>query len=338
MSVRAMFEPNAPAEPYVFDTGFAHDADMVGAFEAPSLSAALAGTVRLEQAGWARRFATEWLLGPREFSTVQGRGERTDHSWGFLALWEWNDAWSAATKAERRAYDEECDVAFKGDVALGINIAGRHRLDWASRWHHAGLWEAPSLGSDRPRHARPRGGGGFQVHDLATLCRPASPACRLHRTGRGLMHERVHLDPLCEAETALVRARRRDPGRPRKGVGDGGGTLRSPRAARVSGRYHIRGQQDFETVEIWTISQRGGRVRALVRADRRGLRRIQRVREQYRSLRWKVRPDVRAAARSPRDHSPVRACARSRSAPTSPSRPAKSAPSSATTAPASRRS
>jgi hypothetical protein len=137
MSVRAMFEPHAAGEPYVFDT----------AFEAPSLSAALAGTVRLEQAGWARRFATEWLLGPREFSTVQGRGERTDHSWGFLALWEWNDAWSAATKAERRAYDEECDVAFKGDVALGINIAGRHRLDWASRWHHAGLWEAPSLNS-----------------------------------------------------------------------------------------------------------------------------------------------------------------------------------------------
>ena len=45
MSVRAMFEPNAPAEPYAFDTGFAHDADMVGAFEAPSISAALAGTI-----------------------------------------------------------------------------------------------------------------------------------------------------------------------------------------------------------------------------------------------------------------------------------------------------
>ena len=146
MSVRAMFEPEASAEPSVFDTGFAHDADVVGAFETPSLSAALAGTVRLEQAGWARRFTTEWLLGPREFSTVPGRGERTDHCWGFLALWEWNDAWSAATKVERRAYDEECDLAFKGDVALGINIAGRHRLDWASRWHHAGLWEAPSLG------------------------------------------------------------------------------------------------------------------------------------------------------------------------------------------------
>ena len=147
MSVRAMFEPNANAEPSAFDCGFAHDADMMGAFEAPSLSAALAGAVRLEQAGWARLFATEWLVGPREFSPVRGRGERTDHCWGFLALWEWNDAWSAATTAERRAYDEECDIAFNGDLALGINIAGRHRLDWASRWHHAGLWEAPSLAS-----------------------------------------------------------------------------------------------------------------------------------------------------------------------------------------------
>ena len=33
MSVRAMFKPNAPGEPYAFDTGFAHDADMVGAFD-----------------------------------------------------------------------------------------------------------------------------------------------------------------------------------------------------------------------------------------------------------------------------------------------------------------
>jgi hypothetical protein len=147
MSVRAMFEPDAAAEASAFDCGFAHDADMMGAFEAPSLSAALAGTVRLERAGWGRLFATEWLLGPREFSPVPGRGERTDHAWGFLALWEWNDAWSAATKAERRAYDEECDVAFNGDLALGANIAGRHRLDWASRWHHAGLWEAPSFDS-----------------------------------------------------------------------------------------------------------------------------------------------------------------------------------------------
>jgi hypothetical protein len=146
-SARGMFDPKELAETVVLDTGFAHDADLVGAFEAPSLSAALAGTVRLERAGWSRRFTTEWLLGPREFSTVLGRDGLADHAWAFLALWEWNDAWSAATKDERRAYDEECDVAFNGDLALGINIAGRHRLDWASRWHHAGLWEASSLGA-----------------------------------------------------------------------------------------------------------------------------------------------------------------------------------------------
>jgi len=145
LSVRAMFDPSESAEPSAYDSGFAHAVDMVGAFEAPSLSAALRGTVRLEQAGWSRRFATEWLLGPREFAAVETHGETKARPWGFLALWEWNDAWSAATAQDRREYDAECDVAFKGDLALGVNIAGRHRLDWASGWHHAGLWEAPSL-------------------------------------------------------------------------------------------------------------------------------------------------------------------------------------------------
>lgn len=144
LSVRAMFDPDAN-EPQAFDTGFAHAVDVAGAFEAPSLSAALAGTVRLERAGWGRRFATEWLLGPREFATVGGEGDATAHPWGFLAFWDWNDAWAAATPAARREYDAECDVAFKGDVALDIAIAGRHRLDWASSWHHLGIWEAPSL-------------------------------------------------------------------------------------------------------------------------------------------------------------------------------------------------
>jgi hypothetical protein len=146
MSVREMFDSSAPFEASAFDTGFAHDVDMVGAFEAPSASDALMGTVRLEHAGWSRRFTTEWLLGPREFANVKSEDRLADHRpWGFLALWEWNDYWSGATKAERRAYDEECDVAFKGDLALGVNIAGRHRLDWASRWHHVGIWEAPSI-------------------------------------------------------------------------------------------------------------------------------------------------------------------------------------------------
>jgi hypothetical protein len=145
LSVRAMFDPGAGGEPAAFDTGFAHAVDVAGAFEAPSLSAALAGTLRLERAGWSRRFATQWLLGPREFATVGGLGDGAHHTWGFLALWEWNDAWAAASAAQRRDYDAECDVAFAGDLALGIAIAGRHRLDWASSWHHLGLWEAPSL-------------------------------------------------------------------------------------------------------------------------------------------------------------------------------------------------
>ncbi len=145
LSVRAMFDPEGGAEPAAFDTGFAHSVDMAGAFEAPSLSSALAGTVRLERAGWSRRFATEWLLGPREFATLGGLGDAAAHEWGFLAFWEWNDAWAAAMRSERRDYDAECDVAFAGDVALDIGIAGRHRLDWASSWHHIGLWEAPSL-------------------------------------------------------------------------------------------------------------------------------------------------------------------------------------------------
>jgi hypothetical protein len=145
LSLRAMIEPSAGAEPMVFDTGFAHDSDIVGVFEAPTISAALAGTVRLEKAGWSRRFATQWLIGPREFAAITGTGPATDREWGFIALWEWNDAWAAASGEARRDYDAECDVAFQGDLALNVNIAGRHRLDWACSWHHLGVWEA-----DRP--------------------------------------------------------------------------------------------------------------------------------------------------------------------------------------------
>lgn len=144
LSVRAMFDADI-SEPAAFETGFAHGVDIVGAFEAPSLSAALSGTVRLERAGWARRFTTEWLIGPREFATVAGRGGEIDRPWGFIALWEWNDAWTAASPEARREYDLECDVAFNGDLDLNINIAGRHRLDWAHGWHHLGIWEVASL-------------------------------------------------------------------------------------------------------------------------------------------------------------------------------------------------
>jgi hypothetical protein len=142
LSVARMVDENRPDEPSAFDTGFAHDVDIAGVFEAPSVAAALEGTVRLERAGWSRRFATRWLIGPREFAAVKGAGPDIERPWGFIALWEWNDNWAAATPEERREYDAECDIAFKGDLALNVNITGRHRFDWSSSWHHLGVWEA----------------------------------------------------------------------------------------------------------------------------------------------------------------------------------------------------
>ena len=145
LSLRQMIEPSSKIGPMVFDTGFAHDADYVGVFEAPDISSALAGTVQLEQAGWSSCYATRWLLGSREFAAVHAQGPSIGRDWGFIALWEWNDAWAAADAEERRAYDAECDIAFQHDLALNVNISGRHRLDFASSWHHLGMWEA-----DRP--------------------------------------------------------------------------------------------------------------------------------------------------------------------------------------------
>jgi hypothetical protein len=156
LSVTEMF--GGKAEPTAYDAGFAHDVDVVGVFDAPDVASALAGSVALEAAGWDRLFRTEWLLGPREFAPVTGPdGGSRRHEWGFLALWEWNDAWQAATEAERREYDEECDVAFAADLRAGVSIAGRHRLDWASSWHHLGVWEVPDpdvLGAAMREHER----------------------------------------------------------------------------------------------------------------------------------------------------------------------------------------
>lgn len=144
LSVGSMF--GRSEQPSAYATGFARDVDVVGVFEAPSLTAALTGTSRLGSAGWDVIFKTEWLLGPREFDPVPSANSRVDaKSWGFLALWQWNDAWQAATPTQRREYDAECDVAFAADVASGINIAGRHRLDVASSWHHLGIWESASF-------------------------------------------------------------------------------------------------------------------------------------------------------------------------------------------------
>ena len=140
LSTRAMVHADAEGGPVAYATGFAHDIDLAGVFEAPSAAAALSGIVRLEETGWERLASTEWLVGVREFAAVSGHGVM-ERNWGFLALWEWNDAWCAASIAQRQAYDEACDEAFAADVAAGVDIAGRHRLDWASRWHHLGVWE-----------------------------------------------------------------------------------------------------------------------------------------------------------------------------------------------------
>ncbi|MEC7761403.1 MAG: hypothetical protein VX874_05745 [Pseudomonadota bacterium] len=141
LNQRCVFDPYADATPMALDTGFTHDHDIAGVFEAPSLDAAVAGTVRLEQAGWSRAFRTEWMIGLREFAPVFGKGAHEDHGWAFMALWEWNDQWCEATREERDEYDLECDIAFKGDLDHEVNISGRMRLDIAHGWHHLGYWE-----------------------------------------------------------------------------------------------------------------------------------------------------------------------------------------------------
>lgn len=151
LSVGHMFgEAN---DPKAYATGFAHDVDFVGAFEAPDRDSALAGVAAIERAGWAALVRTEWLLGVREFAPVAG-DPTLSRPWGFVALWQWNDSWQAASPEQRKAYDAECDVAFAADVSGGARIAGRHRLDWSSRWHHVGLWETPSFADldDAMRH------------------------------------------------------------------------------------------------------------------------------------------------------------------------------------------
>jgi len=141
LALRRVFDLSADNNPVGLDTGFTHEHDIAGVFEAPNLEAAIEGTVRLERAGWARLFRTEWLMGVKEFAPVMGDGAITDHGWAFLALWEWNDQWCEATPVERTEYDFECDIAFKGDLAHKVNIAGRHRMDWSHQWHHLGAWE-----------------------------------------------------------------------------------------------------------------------------------------------------------------------------------------------------
>lgn len=146
LSVDRILAGGGPNEPSVYATGFSHDVDFVGMFEAPGLSMAHAGIRALEHAGWSRLFRTEWLLGPREFQPVVSHSSRgTFDEWGFFALWRWNNAWHAATEQQRREYDLECDQAFAADVQDGAAITGRHRLDVASQWDHIGVWRVPSV-------------------------------------------------------------------------------------------------------------------------------------------------------------------------------------------------
>lgn len=131
--------------PVAYDMAAFGDVDVAGIFEAPSIGVALDGIDRFESAGWGRLFSTEWIVGVREFGPVGVPNPNATA--GFVALWEWNDAWCRSSSAERDLYDAECDVAFESDLAAGINISGRHRSDLASRWHHFAVWDAPSFAS-----------------------------------------------------------------------------------------------------------------------------------------------------------------------------------------------
>jgi hypothetical protein len=119
--------------------------DVFGVFEAPDAGAAHEGISLLSAGGWGRVFSeTMWLTGPRDLPPVPGAGPHPG-ALGFLALWDWNDAWHGASVEQRRAYDAECDVAFDFDVTLGIDLFGRFRTSGQSGWDHAALWECPDL-------------------------------------------------------------------------------------------------------------------------------------------------------------------------------------------------
>lgn len=131
-----------PVGPTVYRARAFHGIDFFGLFEAPGWDTALAGIAALEAAGWGRLAATEWLVGPRDQPPTPA-APIPQRALGFLALWNWNDAWHAATPAQRRAYDAECDVAFAADTRLGADQAGRFATALTSGWDHLSLWELP---------------------------------------------------------------------------------------------------------------------------------------------------------------------------------------------------
>ena len=116
-----------------------------GLFEAPGMDEAHRGVGELMEAGWGRTFErTQWIVGPRDLPPSLGEGP-FEQGLGFLALWDWNDAWHEASPGERAVYDADCDVAFEYDVELGIDIFGRFDVGGTSDWDHAALWDVPDL-------------------------------------------------------------------------------------------------------------------------------------------------------------------------------------------------
>jgi len=135
----------AANEPMLY---FAEPYQSIGAFgllEAPDLRAIEDGIARLQASSWNRAFErTQWLVGQRDQAPSLSK-EAREADLGFLALWDWNDAWHKATPDERTSYDAECDVAFDFDTAIGCDIFGRFDMGGYSGWDHAALWEVPNL-------------------------------------------------------------------------------------------------------------------------------------------------------------------------------------------------
>lgn len=128
----------------VYEMGPYHEPGLFGCFEAPSLESAFVGVGELLRSGWSRLGRTEWLIGPRDLPPVQALGH-CDGRLGFLALWRWNDAWHAASAAERAAYDADCDLAFRFDSEQGVDQLGRFVTAVTSGWDHVALWELRDL-------------------------------------------------------------------------------------------------------------------------------------------------------------------------------------------------
>ncbi len=126
--------------PVVYDASRYHGATWFGVFEAPAWSSLEQGLAETTRLGWDDLFRTVWLIGPRDLAPTPPT-LATENNFGFLALWNWNDAWHAATPEDRRAYDADCDRAFARDTAFGALQAGRFATGLLSAWDQLALWE-----------------------------------------------------------------------------------------------------------------------------------------------------------------------------------------------------